>query len=335
MINAYKGFNRDMTCRDFKYKEGKKYITPKAKCCFTGFHACEYPLDCLNYYYPGDESMYHEVELDGDIDHYGGNTKVAATKIKIGARLSIAGLVKAAIDYTMARIKPGAKADENHAACSATDDGSACSATGNNSACSATGCKSACSATGCKSACSATGCKSACSATGDYSACSATGDYSACSATGFKSACSATDDGSACSATGDYSACSATGFNSACSATGFKSACSATGYRSACSATGNGSACSATGDYSACSATGNGSACSADNPTAIAVAWGLYSRAKGVIGAHIVLADWRQDKNFVWLLHGAKMVRIDGKRYKADTWYTLKNGKVKEVADGE
>ena len=214
-MKAYKGFNRDMTCRDFKYEEGKEYTTPKAKCCSTGFHACEYPLDCLDYYDPGNGSVYHEVELDGDIDHDGCDTKVAATKIKIGAQMSIAGLVKAAIDYTMKRIKREAKADENHAACSATGDNSACSATGDNSA---------------------------------------------------------------------------------------------------------------------CSATGDNSACSADNPTAIAVAWGFYSRAKGVIGAHIVLADWRTDENYNWHLHGAQMVRIDGKQYKADTWYRMEDGKIVEVS---
>ena len=241
-MKAYKGFNRDMTCRGFKYEEGKEYITPQAKCCSTGFHACEHPLDCLDYYDPGNGSVYHEVELDGDIDRDGCDTKVAATKIKIGARLSIAGLVKAAIDYTMKRIKREAKADENRAACSAT------------------------------------------------------------------------------------------GYNSACSATGYNSACSATGDNSACSATGYKSACSATGDNSACSATGDNSACSADNPTAIAVAWGFYSRAKGVIGAHIVLADWRMDENLNWHLHGAKMVRIDGKQYKADTWYRMEEGKIVEVS---
>lgn len=32
---------------------------------------------------------------------------------------------------------------------------------------------------------------------------------------------------------------------------------------------------------------------------------------------------------------GAKMVRIDGKKYKTDTWYAFKNGKVVEVADGK
>ena len=48
--------------------------------------------------------------------------------------------------------------------------------------------------------------------------------------------------------------------------------------------------------------------------------------------SYIVLADWRMDENLNWHLHGAKMVRIDGKQYKADTWYRMEEGKIVEVS---
>ena len=155
-MKAYKGFSADMTCRGFKYEEGKEYKTGTAKVCESGFHACEHPLDCLGYYAPGDGSVYHEVELGGKIDKCSnGDTKVAATKIRIGARLSIAGLVKAAIDYTWSRVRPEAKADEDNGAASATGDSGAASATGDSGAASATGDSGAASATGFSGAASA------------------------------------------------------------------------------------------------------------------------------------------------------------------------------------
>lgn len=101
-MKAYKGFNRDMTCRGFQYEEGKAYKTSKAKCCDIGFHACENPIDCLRYYEAG-QSVYHEVELDGYIDRSGDDTKVAATKIKIGARLDIPALCHAAFEYVRSK----------------------------------------------------------------------------------------------------------------------------------------------------------------------------------------------------------------------------------------
>ncbi len=122
-MKAYKGFNPDMTCRGFQYKEGEEYKHDgEVKCCNSGFHACEYPLDCLGYYAPAN-GVYHEVEVGGKIDKEGrDDSKVSAQKIKVGARLSIAGLVKAAIDFTFARAKKveGSTAEIDHGAASST-----------------------------------------------------------------------------------------------------------------------------------------------------------------------------------------------------------------------
>ena len=118
-IKTYKGFNKDMTCRDFQYEEGKEYAEESVEVCDHGFHACEYPLDCLGYYSPS-ESVYHEVEQSGEIQKHSEDTKVASTKIKIGAEISIAGLVKAAIEYTVKRVNKDTESDEKYGASSAT-----------------------------------------------------------------------------------------------------------------------------------------------------------------------------------------------------------------------
>ena len=174
VIKFYKGFNKNMTCRGFQYEEGKEYEEEIVEVCDHGFHVCEYPLDCLNYYYPN-ESVYHEVEQSGEIQKHNDDTKVASTKIKIGAEISIAGLVKAAIEYTVKRVKKDAESDEKHGASSATGTCGASSATGD------------------YGASSATGYKGASSATGDYGASSATGTCGASSATGYCGASSAED----------------------------------------------------------------------------------------------------------------------------------------------
>ena len=136
VIKSYKGFNKDMTCRGFQYEEGKEYEEETADACHSGFHACEYPLDCLGYYSPN-ESVYHEVEQNGEFDRGEDDSKVASTKIKIGARLDISGLVKEAIDFTMSRVKKEAESDEDYGASSATGDYGASSATGDYGASSA------------------------------------------------------------------------------------------------------------------------------------------------------------------------------------------------------
>jgi hypothetical protein len=122
VIKAYKGFNKDMTCRDFQYEEGKEYVTDEAEACECGFHACEYPLDVFGHYPPG-TSVYHEVEQSGELDR-SESDKVASTKIKIGARIDIAGIVKAAISYIKERITNENNAEPGKAA-TAGDSGAA------------------------------------------------------------------------------------------------------------------------------------------------------------------------------------------------------------------
>ena len=96
-MKLYKGFNRDMTCRGFQYKEGETYKTDSAKLCESGFHACENPLDCFVYYNPAN-SVYHEVELDAT-EETGDDSKRVGKRIKIGAELSVANICKAHFEY--------------------------------------------------------------------------------------------------------------------------------------------------------------------------------------------------------------------------------------------
>ena len=297
-VKSYKGFNKDMTCRGFQYEEGKEYEEESVEVCDHGFHACEYPLDCLNYYSPN-ESVYHEVEQSGEIQKHNDDTKVASTKIKIGAEISIAGLVKAAIEYTVKRVNKEAESDENHGASSATGYKGASSATGN---------KGASSATGDCGASSATGYKGASSATGDCGASSATGYKGASSATGYKGASSATGYKGASSATGDYGASSATGNCGASSATGYKGASSAEdkdavavawGYKSKAKGVIGSFLVFADWEYTG----------SEDN------------------------TEYDRNNQSAWVLNGAKMVQVDGENIKPDTWYTIENGEIEEVSE--
>ena len=103
-MKAYKGFNKDMTCRGFQFKEGETYTEDKAELCKSGFHACLNPLDCWNYYNLI-SSEFHEVELEDVSDEREDDTKVCAKKITIGAKLDIKGLVKASVDFVMESVK--------------------------------------------------------------------------------------------------------------------------------------------------------------------------------------------------------------------------------------
>ena len=179
---AYKGFDKNMQCRGFQYEVGKTYKHEgRVMVCDAGFHSCEHPLDVFNYYNPAD-SRFAVVKASGKISRHKDDSKVASKSISIVAEISIAGLVKAAIEYTSSRCKP-------------VDPESPASATGYQGAASATGGQGAALATGDRGAASATGYQGAASATGDRGAASATGYQGAASATGKASVAVSTGAG--------------------------------------------------------------------------------------------------------------------------------------------
>ena len=209
-IKGYKGFNPDLTCGDFQYEEGKDYEeTCDIMACGNGFHFCLHPLDVFGYYPPAIVGMnkFHEVEGTGDMDVDMDDTKIACSKIHIGAELSIKSIVDAAVKFTFEKCK-------------------------------------------------------------------------------------------------------------------WKKGKSATGDRGAASATGFQGAASATGDRGAASATGKDS---------IALAAGYRCKAKGAIGCWIVLAERGEWNGNTYPIKEVKAFEVDGKKVKADTWYMLVNGQLKEV----
>ena len=132
-MKAYKGFDKNMRCRGYQFAEGETYVHDgPLSLCESGFHACQDPVDCLRYYDPC-TSVYHEVEIDGVSDEREGDTKVVGKKIRIGARIGIAEMVKASVDLTFAACRDAENAD------AASGDGSRQSASGDGSRQAASG----------------------------------------------------------------------------------------------------------------------------------------------------------------------------------------------------
>ena len=183
IIKGYKGFNPDLTCRDFKYEVGEEYDTEKAVSCQTGFHFCENPFDVFNYYAPSDEkgmSRFCEVEGSGEFDK-SENDKVACTHIKINAEIGLNGLIKAGIKFILDKVNWKDSKESNTGDCSAATN------TGNRSAATNTGNRSAATNSGGWSAATNSGNRSAATNTGDWSAATNTGDWSAASVEGKNS----------------------------------------------------------------------------------------------------------------------------------------------------
>jgi hypothetical protein len=197
-MKCFKGFDKDLKCRDFHYEIGKEYTEEKADICNCGFHACEFPMDVFGYYPPSD-SRYCEVELEENGQKSSDDSKRVGKKISVKAEIGIAGIIKAGVEY----IKEQVDWEDDKA-----------------------------TNTGYQSAATNTGDRSAATNTGDRSAATNTGDYSAATNTGYRSAATNTGDQSAATNTGYQSAATNTGNKSAAIVEGKESIALATGIKS-------------------------------------------------------------------------------------------------------
>ena len=85
---AYKVFNPDWTCRNFRYEIGEKYITYDApELCRRGFHACQKLSNCFSYYDFDPHNKVAEVDVWGFVKGLGGD-KIAGSCITILRELS-------------------------------------------------------------------------------------------------------------------------------------------------------------------------------------------------------------------------------------------------------
>ncbi|EAS5079518.1 hypothetical protein NWV51_004026 [Salmonella enterica] len=145
-IVTFKGFNKDLKCRDFQFAIGETFHHDgKVEACGSGFHACECPFDVFSYYPPA-ESRYAETISFGVTDREEeGDTKIASSSITIKDELTLPQFIQRGIEWIWSKI------DKSLEQQIMTGYRSAATNTGNRSAATNTGNRSAAEVSGSQS----------------------------------------------------------------------------------------------------------------------------------------------------------------------------------------
>ncbi len=147
---GYKGFKKGLICdptgkKPFQYAENTTFEESDAKICDCGLHFCENPFDVLDHYgFVGNDGTLNEFAEVEALDECltDDNKKFVTKKLHIGAKLSIAGLAQAFVDFTFGKV------DWKNGAATNTGDWSAATNTGDWSAAAVEGKESFAIATG-------------------------------------------------------------------------------------------------------------------------------------------------------------------------------------------
>jgi hypothetical protein len=96
-IKGYKGFDKDLACRNKQYALGREEKEDVAELCCKGLHFCENPHDVFKYYVPGSGNRFCEVEAYEVDTEKSGDSKRVSKRLYVKTEISAARICKIAV----------------------------------------------------------------------------------------------------------------------------------------------------------------------------------------------------------------------------------------------
>ena len=98
-MKGYKGFDKDLKCRDLQYEVGKEAaVDGDIELCKRGIHFCENPHDIFSYYAPGENNRFAVVEAEDVSDESNGDdSKRVCKRLTVKAEISVFEICKIAV----------------------------------------------------------------------------------------------------------------------------------------------------------------------------------------------------------------------------------------------
>ena len=302
-IKSYKGFDKNLKCRDFQYEIGKEYeMDGEIKVCNRGFHACESPFDVFDHYTMID-SRFCEVEQDGNISKEDRGTKICSSKIKIKAELKLADMINLGVEWLKEITSP------EKIKTSIKDNSS-----GN-------GAKIGSSGDGAKIGSSGYGAKIGSSGYGAQIGSS--GDDAKIGSSGYGAQIGSSGYGAKIGSSGYGAKIGSSGYNAQIGSSGNNAQIGSSGYDAKIGSSGNNAQIGSSGNNAKIDSTGE---------DCVIMCAGINSVAKASKGSWITLSEWSySDKKQRYIPVCVKTEFVDGEKIKADTYYKLDGGVFKEM----
>ena len=301
-MKGYKGFKKGLICKDKQYAENTVFEEEKMKVCESGMHFCPNPFNVLDHYGFIDENgsmnEFAEVEALADTDTDDGK-KYCTTKLKVGAKLSFAGFVKACVDFVIE--KTAVEVEDNRgfhpikAVTAAELD---------------------------KMELPPVECDMICSDEKGAQIVSS-GDYAQIGSSGYSAKIGSSGDYAKIGSSGDYAKIGSSGYSAQIVSSGYSAQIGSSGYSAKIGSSGDYAQIGSSGDYAKINSTGEDS---------VICCAGHGSVVKARKGSWITLAEWKfSEEKGRSIPVCVKTEYVDGEHIKEDTFYRLVNGEFKEV----
>ena len=302
-IKSYKGFDKNLKCRDFQYEIGKEYeMDGEIKVCNRGFHACESPFDVFDHYTMID-SRFCEVEQDGNISKKDRGTKICSSKIKIKAELKLADMINLGVEWlkeitSPEKIKTSMKDNSsgNYAQIGSSGNYAQIGSSGDDAKIGSSG---------------------------NYAQIGSSGDGAQIGSSGYGAKIGSSGNGAQIGSSGNYAQIGSSGNYAQIGSSGDGAKIGSSGNYAQIGSSGDGAKIGSSGDDAQIDSTGEG---------CVIMCAGINSVAKASKGSWITLSEWSySDKKQRYIPVCVKTEFVDGEKIKADTYYKLDGGVFKEI----
>ncbi len=301
-IIAYKGFDKNLKCRDFQFEVGKDYeMDGDFKCCERGFHACESPLDVFDYY-DMLTSRFAKVEMSGEIDKEESSTKICSSKINVKAELKLSDMINLGVEWIKEVTSPTkVKKDDK-----LNDNGGDSAKIGSSGFYAKIG------------------------SSGDYAKIGSSGAYAKIASSGVFAKIGSSGFYAQIGSSGDSAQIGSSGNSAQIASSGDSAQIGSSGDSAKIGSSGDYAQIASSGDSAQIGSSGYSAKIESTGEYSVVMAAGYDSMAKAKIGSWITLAEWKRNGT-AWVPICVKTEQVDGERIKADTFYKLVNGEFKEA----
>ena len=333
-IKSYKGFDKNLRCRDFQYKIGGIYeMDGEIKVCSRGFHACESPFDVFDYYTMID-SRFCEVEQDGNISKEDRRTKICSSKIKIKTELKLADMINLGIEWLKEitlpeKIKTSIKDNSsgNYAQIGSSGDGAKIGSSGNNAQIGSSGNNAKIGSSGDGAKIGSSGYDAKIGSSGYDAKIGSSGNNAKIGSSGDGAKIGSSGYDAKIGSSGYDAKIGSSGYDAQIGSSGNNAQIGSSGNNAQIGSSGNNAKIGSSGDGAKIGSSGNDAKIDSTGKDCVIMCAGINSVAKASKGSWITLSEWSYSEGKQrYIPICVKTEFVDGEKIKADTYYSLKGG---------
>ncbi len=312
-VKGYKGFKQGLVCINKQYAENTVFEEERADICSCGMHYCKEPFDVLDFYgfvnEDGSFNEFAEVEALAE-EKTDDNKKYCTTKLKVGAKFSFAGFIKACVDFVIEKTK--------------VIDGSTTNDNGKK--------KAKIGSSGYSAKIGSSGYSAQIGSSGDSAQIGSSGDSAQIGSSGYSAQIGSSGDYAKIGSSGYSAQIGSSGDSAKIGSSGDSAQIGSSGDSAQIGSSGDSAKIGSSGDSAQIGSSGDSAQINSTGEDSVICCAGHNSQVKAKKGSWITLSEWEyNDEKGRYIPICVKTKFVDGKKIKADTFYKLINGKFKEV----